>query len=410
MAETLNMMSITIEQFVNELKMDLEDGNYSPMVGIGLSGIGKTMAIHEVTKQLGIGFCELRLVALTETDILGVPTIEGGKTTWASNELLPYVSRDGQKGVLVLDEITSASKTVRAVVYQLMDSKRRLSNYELPTEWKVVALGNGPSDGGVYTGMEAAFLSRATCYRIEPDLSCWVKWATSHGVNPTVIAFLQFMPDMLHVFDPDEIASIFPCPRSWTALSDRLNSREKRTQNGILSIDAVEIYAAGAVGVEAAPKFSAFYAYNNEAISAEDVLSGKVLSSDYGFNVGKISTQVMYITIQNIIKALNDELSKQGSGNATSKDSSSWFLSGDQGAVSSSPEGKYSMQMLQRVANVCRFFIKISELRLDYGMTGINELMNSSDKFADIVINDTRFDELYPEFIQWCVDNAVIGE
>ena len=54
-----------------------------------------------------------------------------------------------------------------------MDSKRALGTYKLPDKWKVISLGNGIDDGGVFNGMENAFLSRAMCYRIEPDLECW---------------------------------------------------------------------------------------------------------------------------------------------------------------------------------------------------------------------------------------------
>ena len=272
MAETMNMMEISVDRFIKEIKLDLEDENYDPVIGIGKSGVGKTMSISELCEELGIGFCELRLVTLTEIDLLGIPTIENGRTTYASNALLPDAKRDGEKGILVLDEITSCSSTIRAAAYQLLDSKRALGNYKLPEHWKVVALGNGIDDGGVFQGMEHAFLSRATCYRIEPNLDSWMKWAVNKGVNSSITAFLKFDPTALHVFNPDEIASVFPCPRSWTALSKKLNAREKRN-GGMLPLEQVELYAAGTVGVKVASEFSGFYSYNSKTVDPEDILS-----------------------------------------------------------------------------------------------------------------------------------------
>ena len=206
MADNMNMMEISMDTFLNEIKMDLEDEIYEPMIGIGKSGIGKTMGIHELTQQLGIGFCELRLVTMTEIDILGIPKEDAnGRTTYAANSLLPDAKRDGERGILVLDEITSAQSTVRAAAYQLLDSKRALGEYKLPERWKVVALGNGIDDGGVFQGMEAAFLSRATCYRIEPNADVWVKWAISHDINSSVIAYIRWRPEnlsLIHISEP----------------------------------------------------------------------------------------------------------------------------------------------------------------------------------------------------------------
>lgn len=380
MAETLNMMSINIERFVKEIKLDLEDGNYEPMIGIGLSGIGKTMSISEVAAELGIGFCELRLVTLTETDMLGIPyKDEYGRTNYASNALLPSIERDGECGILVLDEITSANRSVRAAAYQLLDSKRSLGNYKLPPKWKVIGLGNGPDDGGVFSGMESAFLSRCTCYRIEPDLNVWKRWASKNGVNPSVIAFLSFSPELLHDFDPDEMASVFPCPRSWTSLSTRLNNREKRTSNGILDVDQAEIYAAGAVGVKAAAKFSAFYAYNGKTISVTDIIDGKAS----GKEMANAEHQVIYLLIQQLVKAVNNVLDKE-----------------------SKKDGKYSVEVLTKVVNVCKWIVEMANYRLDAAILAIRDLANNA-KFTDIFLNDERFDEMYPELMEWYINQGI---
>ena len=382
MAETMNMMEISVDQFVEQIKEDLEDENYNPVIGIGKSGVGKTMSIYELTKELKIGFCELRLVTLTETDLLGIPIIVDGRTTYASNALLPNAETDGESGILVLDEITSATSTIRAAAYQLLDSKRALGNYKLPEKWKVVALGNGIDDGGVYTGMENAFLSRATCYRIEPDLASWKKWAIKHSVNPSVIAYLTFDPSKLHDMGEDDMASVFPCPRSWTALSQKLNKREERA-NGLLDTNKVELYAAGTVGVAVASAFAAFYAYNQETISPDDILSGKA----DGSKVGTYKSEVIYLVIQALIKKLGEELKA--------------------GKI----KGKYAEftdECLQRTVNCVNWIIKASEVKLDYAVTLLTDIANGIPEMKTLILENDKFDDMCPEFLKFTSDLGVV--
>jgi hypothetical protein len=382
MAETMNMMEISVDKFTSLIGMDLEDENYDPVIGIGKSGVGKTMSIYELCQQRGIGFCELRLVTLTEVDLLGIPTITAeGRTTYASNDLLPNEERDGKEGILVLDEITSATSTIRAAAYQLLDSKRALGNYKLPAKWKIVALGNGIEDGGVFQGMENAFLSRATCYRIEPNLDSWKKWAIPNGVNPSILAYLTFEPNKLHDFDPDEAASIFPCPRSWTALSKKLNAREKKN-GGMLPIEDVELYAAGAVGVATASAFAGFYSYNSKTISPEDILSGK----SKGNVVQDVDTEVVYLMIQSLIKQLNKELTD-----------------GYKGRV-----GEFDMNCVQRAANLGRWIVDVSQYKLDYAVTCIRDLIVGVPLFSDLILANDDFDDLCPDLVKFSADQSMI--
>lgn len=397
MAETMNMMSVTIDEFIEEVENQLEEENYDPMIGIGKSGVGKTMSIYELCQKRGIGFCELRLVTLTEIDMLGIPTITpDGTTTYASNDLLPRVSRDGEEGILVLDEITSASSTVRAAAYQLLDSKRALGNYKLPKKWKVVSLGNGASDGGVYNSMEAAYLSRAVCYRIEPDLDVWKKWAMNNDVNPSIPAFLTFDNQWFHKMDVDEIASIFPCPRSWVALSKMLNAREKR-KGRILTEVEVTMLAAGAVGVEAATPFATFYRFNDEVkITPEQILSGEAIKStgEVGNRVFKsvvpvssLEQQTVYITIQSVTKALAEKL---------------------KGYSSSMPESK-KLAYIKPVVNVIAWAIAMGEERVDYAISTIQDISMSVESFVSIVMDeDGIFDEMLPEFMTFAGKHSIV--
>lgn len=371
MSENMNMAELPLDRLIEEIKTDIELGDYSPVMILGKSGVGKTVSIYELTQEMGIGFCEMRLVTMTETDIMGIPTIsEHGGTVYAANDLLPRAERDGEVGIIVFDEITSATKTVRASAYQLFDSRRSIGNYKLPEKWKCVALGNGAGDGGVYSGMESAMLSRCTCYRVEPDLEAWKKWAIKHGIHPTIIGFLNMRPEYIHKMDPDEDASIFPCPRSWEALSRKLLAREGRA-GGLLDSQSVDIYAAGAVGEEVSSQFSEFYSFNKKAVSALDILSGKVKKTD----INDFDTEAMYITIQAVIA----EYVKR--------------VKGKKNIVEGSPEFNMTINLLQWASN-------IGKQRIDYGVQIIQDLAAGCMEFKMLIILDTenRIEQLCPEF------------
>lgn len=395
MAE-FNMLEIPISKFVTYIREDFEDENYGPAICLGKAGVGKTVSMHELAQEMGIGYKELRLVTMTEIDILGLPDTEvmydnngnvikgnNGRerkaTTYSASALLPVAERDGERGILVLDEITSASRGVRACAYQLLDSKRALGEYKLPDKWKVVALGNGSEDGGVFEGMESAFLNRgSTCYRVEPDLDGWKEWAIKHGVHPTVIAFLTQQPDCIHQFDNQEIASVFPSPRSWEALSTKLTKRE-RARGGRLDIDDVENYAGGAIGAKVAAMFASFYAYSSEVIDCEDIFAGKIKASD----MQNLSGEALIITIQSVIKNLAEILKKHKKG-----------------------ADSFDKPALQAAVAVARWIIEISKVRIDDAMIAITDLTKGVPDFTMLIVCTDEFDTLCPDFIEFCVANG----
>lgn len=378
MAETLNMKEVPISDilhFVEEL-FDMEI--YDPVIALGKMGMGKTAGFKELAKKLGIGYCELRLVNMTETDMLGIPTISAdGTTTYASNDLLPIVERDGEKGILVLDEITSCSSTMRAAAYQLLDGQRALGNYKLPDKWIVVGLGNGPDDGGVFNGAEAALFTRCYGFRVATSLEAWKSWAIEHKLNPSVIAFLSYKPDMLHVYDPDSLDGLCPTPRTWEKLSKLLTAKE-RANNGTLDMNVADFLAAASIGVKAAGEFSGFYQYkaSNKMVSVTDILEGK----SKGNEIGDIEPQVIYIVIESLIQELNNIISQANNR----PDDAVWT----------------------KIANAMGWLVDAGSVKLDYGVMGVRDVVAGVDGLGMLMLDD-RFDMMCPRFLKFAVDNNI---
>lgn len=360
---SMNMVEVGIRKFCDLVEAEIISGNYDPYIGIGKSGIGKTESIFERTQKMGIACRELRLVTLTETDMLGIPyKNEYNRTQYASNDELPHADRDGEVGILVLDEFTSASKSLRAATFQLLDSKRALGNYKLPPKWKVIALGNGPDDGGVFTGTENAFLSRCMCFRVQAYFKDWREWAIKNGVNPVVTAFLSAQPDMLHKFEGDDPAdpNVFPCPRSWVALSKRLDILAKHSGGRVDEEDAF-IYAGGCVGSRVASKFHAFYKYHANIINPQDILEGRGLK-----DLKTINNESLHITIQGLAQSVRE------------------MFKGTPPDIGLNPPD----DIVEKTINMARWLAAVGDRSLDMAAGAIDSVTSASGSVPAVMLSD----------------------
>lgn len=379
MAETLNMRTVSLTRVMKQIKLQLATEDYTPVIVIGKSGIGKTESMAALSKELNIGFKELRLSHYQESDLVGLPYISDMKTKHAETDLLPDTN-DKNQGILLLDEVTSSQKSMRSAVYQLMDSSRKLGQYKLPDRWLIVCCGNGPEDGGDFRGIEPALMSRGRCMRVEEDLEAWKDWAIKSGVHPIVVAFLSFMPDNLHVMDLDRPNDMIACPRNWVKLSVQLTNMEKMSGGAITDEDDLEFAACSCVGANCGPHFVSFYRYNKSVINAEDIMDGKVNPDA----VKSVETEVMYIVVQNLIKCVKDELANNRNGDY------------------------FAEKTVTKVANVCNWLIAVGrKYKLDLAIMAFQDLGNHVDDFKMLLMTD-KFDEVCPSLLEFTMENDVI--
>ena len=196
-------------------------GTHTPVMVWGPPGVGKSQIVAQIATRHDAPLIDLRLAQMEPTDLRGIPFRDGLHVVWSVPAALPDAERHGPRGILFLDEITSAVPTVTAAAYQLI-LDRRLGDYRVPGGWAIFAAGNRQGDRGVTYQMPAPLANRFTHYEIEPDLDDWVAWAHASGVDDRLIAFLRFRPDMLFQFDPARYASAFASPRTWEYASHAL--------------------------------------------------------------------------------------------------------------------------------------------------------------------------------------------
>ncbi len=243
-------------------------GTHTPVMVWGPPGVGKSQIVAAIAARHRVPIVDLRLAQLEPTDLRGIPFRDGRHVVWAPPAVLPDAARHGPRGVLVLDEITSAVPTVTAAAYQLI-LDRRLGEYRVPDGWAIFAAGNRHGDRGVTYTMPAPLANRFAHYEIEADLDDWVAWAHAHGIDPRLVGFLRFRPDLLFDFDPARSGPAFPSPRSWEFASRAL---AKFGHDAALLAESLK----ATVGVAAGLAARAYLEHLDRLPDVEAVVAGRV--------------------------------------------------------------------------------------------------------------------------------------
>lgn len=115
-------------------------------------------------------------------------------------------------GILLLDDSNQASPDMQKAVANLIQD-RELHGYRLHPGWTVIRTGNRKQDRAGSSRVFTHLANRETTVTCDTDLGDCIEWASSHGVDPRIIAYWTFRPGQLHDFDPNRDKS--PTPRSW---------------------------------------------------------------------------------------------------------------------------------------------------------------------------------------------------
>lgn len=193
------------------------DGAHTPAMLWGPPGVGKSQIVAQIAARHGVPLVDVRLSQMEPSDLRGIPFRNGSHVDWAPPAMLPDATRHGPRGILFLDEITSAAPSVSAAAYQLI-LDRRLGDYRVPEGWAIFAAGNRQGDRGVTYALPAPLANRFAHFGVDTHLDDWVHWAYGAGIDERLIAFLRFKPECLFDFDPARSAGgemAFPSPRSW---------------------------------------------------------------------------------------------------------------------------------------------------------------------------------------------------
>ena len=184
-----------------------------PALLIGPHGVGKSEIAEAAAAAMNIGFISRDLSLMEPPDLVGLPQIRDGATSFLPPEFLPR--EPGRGGLLLIEEINRAPRYMQSACLELLTS-RRLNSYCLPRNWLPIACINPKTEGYVVDLLDAALMSRFMRIEVTAATKPWVQWARASGIHPKIIEYVESVPNAL---DESKGGSN---PRSWSYASKTL--------------------------------------------------------------------------------------------------------------------------------------------------------------------------------------------
>jgi len=295
---------ITIHQFEKAVRVAIEKNLKRSLMVLGPTGVGKSAVMHQIADSYKMPIIDVRLLLWSLTDLKGVPYPDESHryTKWLINDVLPRAERDGSAGILLLEELNAAPKTVQAAAYQLT-LDRRIGDYTLPDGWHIVATGNREQDNGVYTAPPAPLADRFEIHEVEVDFVTWRDHAIKSGYNPAIVGYLSANHTALYTFIPEHTAElVFATPRSWVAVGELLDIG--------LTGEVLRIKIEGNIGAVESASFLKYMKNIKLLPDIEAILNGVYTPSVAASYTS--SLDVYYLVIQNLVHAIGTEFRRKG--------------------------------------------------------------------------------------------------
>ncbi|MCB0585497.1 MAG: AAA family ATPase [Phaeodactylibacter sp.] len=166
----------------------------TPICIWGRHGIGKTEIVQALAEQIGYRFRYIAPAQFEEMgDLVGMPSIEGGRTVFRSPEWVP---QEEGPGILLIDDVNRADDRILRGIMQLLQNFELVS-WKLPPKWQIILTAN--PDGGDYsvTPMDDAMITRMMHITLEFDPREWAKWAEQNGIDSRGIDFVLTYPEVV---------------------------------------------------------------------------------------------------------------------------------------------------------------------------------------------------------------------
>lgn len=255
---------------------------------VGVSGSGKTSIWKQNYEELGYeGYVILRPALLADAaDLIGLPDFEliecGGKAVKTTAFMRPkWLPMEGQKILVVIDEINRVTKDVANALFGLIESEEPfIGEYKLPKGCGVVATCNPPTDNyaGVLDFNDNAWTSRLCFVKVAPDLETYTNYGRESGtVSNVMLDFLNKSPKFFGTSGDFEVDMFF----SSEGETEETNTRSFSKASGIyttgkeLGVDRNTIFelVRGIKGLEFATAFMQFADEYSTVITIDDLLN-----------------------------------------------------------------------------------------------------------------------------------------
>jgi hypothetical protein len=246
-------------KLINDLlDMAIDDGKYVALRLNSGPGLGKTSIVRQAALQAGrkrgvkVTAKVVRLSEVEQPDVRGYGIPPAGNISTNKMEFsLPFWAwdkeKDGEYGILFLDEFSQCADDIQKVAAQLL-LERSVGEYTLPAGVIVVAAGNRESDRSGVRKTMAFVQNRLMDIDINPYKDALIEWMEKNGISPHVISFVESHPGLVLQDKVPDRPGPFCTPRTVVMLG---------TLIGKMSMDRFTECATGLLGESAGAKFVA---------------------------------------------------------------------------------------------------------------------------------------------------------
>ena len=250
-----------------------------PIFMEGPPGVGKSAIARQVAEEANMALCkdaktderqfgwlDTRASQHDPTDFRGIPAVVENKAVWLPPDDIPFEFNKSlpERGIWFLDEITSAPPLVQAVLYQAVHEKR-IGEHPLKKTWYILAAGNRIEDRAVTYRMSSALANRFTHIAFDVNLDDWIEWAKKATINPNIMMFVRFKPELLFKFEPESSEKAFCSPRTWDFASRHI---------GMTPTNLLPEVLTGTIGKGATAEFMACLKLQKELPDINTIFAG----------------------------------------------------------------------------------------------------------------------------------------
>lgn len=278
-AEKYNVHLYNISQIKELIRNSfLLNPHVVPLV-IGDAGVGKTVIIKSLAKELNVPYLIVKLANLEKEDMVGYIHLEDDHSSYkfVPHKDFPKYLKNPDT-IIFFDEINRGQTPTVKAFFNVID-ERKFGDFILPPETKLVAAMN-PADKNyqvVDLLGEAALRKRFRlfCCRTEPlSYIKYVKEGLEELGHPYVIGYLEAFPHAVFDYDALNKGHVFPSPHAWSRVSSTLFMLDEKMKGWEkMALESlVKPMIAGDINATNALLFCNYIKDNSHVIKPDEIL------------------------------------------------------------------------------------------------------------------------------------------
>jgi len=267
-----------------------------PVLLRGRHGVGKSQVVYQLAANANLPVVERRASQMTEGDLVGLPSIDGNRTSFNPPDWFKTACEEPV--CLFLDEVDRATLEVRQGIFELTDS-RKLNGHHLHPDTIVFAAINGGEHGEQYqvNEMDPAELDRWSVWDVEPTVEDWLAWGKDN-VDSLMLDFINQNRAHLEHSGDIEPNKRYPSRRSWKRLNDVLAQAEA-LEAGPTMFNLAQSF----VGFEAAVALNDFAKNYERVVTVEQLLNGDRVDALSAYSLNEHCALIERLEAEEICKA-----------------------------------------------------------------------------------------------------------